>query len=424
MSAGIVPCTERSTLQGGRPCVTLAIMNPSLEQARQAFVAGIEQFERHDFEAAAALFEQALQLAPGRPSVLMNLGVSCVHLGRFAQADVCLRQALAADATLTDAWMARGVAQMALGDWPQALHCHEQARALGADGAEFCLRWGECLAHQARLPQALQAFEQALAHDPELAEAWSQLAHVQRDMGQTAQAIVGYQRAMQLGADPELHRYYLAALSPQQPVVNAPAAYVQTLFDQYANDFEAHLVGQLGYQGHRVLLEQLPVPPGPRFERVGDLGCGTGLCGQLIRPRAVHLSGVDLSSAMLDKARALGVYDNLHAQELVDFLKQGAELVDLVLAADVFIYVGHLEAVFEALGSRVRPGGWLAFTVEEADPGQAVQLHSTLRFAHGLTYLQGLAAQHGWQWARLHRAPLRLDQANPLMGAYVYLQKT
>jgi predicted TPR repeat methyltransferase len=313
---------------------------------------------------------------------------------------------------------------MALGDWPQALHCHEQARALGADGAEFCLRWGECLAHQARLPQALQAFEQALAHDPELAEAWSQLAHVQRDMGQTAQAIVGYQRAMQLGADPELHRYYLAALSPQQSVVNAPAAYVQTLFDQYANDFEAHLVGQLGYQGHRVLLEQLPVPPGTRFERVWDLGCGTGLCGQLIRPHAVHLSGVDLSSAMLDKARALGVYDKLHAQELVDFLKQGAELVDLVLAADVFIYVGHLEAVFEALGSRVRPGGWLAFTVEEADPGQAVQLHSTLRFAHALTYLQGLAAQHGWQWARLHRAPLRLDQANPLMGAYVYLQKT
>ena len=399
-------------------------MDPSLEQARQAFVAGIEQFERHDFEAAAALFEQALQRAPGRPSVLMNLGVSCVHLGRFVQADVYLRQALAADATLTDAWMAWGVAQMALGDWPQALHCHEQARALGADGAEFCLRWGECLAHQARLPQALQAFEQALSHDPGLAEAWSQLAHVQREMGQTAQAIANYQRAMQLGADPELHRYYLAALSPQQPVVNAPAAYVQTLFDQYANDFEAHLVDQLGYQGHRVLLEQLPAPSDKRFERVLDLGCGTGLCGHLIRPRAEHLIGVDLSSAMLDKARALGIYDSLHALELVDFLKQGTERVDLVLAADVFIYVGHLEAVFEALGPRMQPGGWLAFTVEEADPGLAVQLHSTLRYAHALTYLQGLAARHGWQWARLHRAPLRLDQANPLMGAYVYLQKT
>ncbi len=407
-----------------RACVTLVNMDPSLEQARQAFLAGVEQFERHNFEAAAALFEQALQLAPGRPSVLMNLGISCVQLGRFARADECLRQALDADASQTDAWMAWGVTQMALGDWAQALHCHEQAHALGADGADFCLRWGQCLAHQARLPQAVLVFEQALAHDPDLAEAWSQMAHVQRDMGQTAQAIAAYQRALQLGADPELHRYYLAALSPQQPMVNAPAAYVEKLFDQYADDFEAHLVGQLGYQGHRVLLQHLPADPTARFERVWDLGCGTGLCGSLIRPRAGHLSGVDLSSAMVAKARTLGVYDSLHAQDLVDFLKQSAEQADLVLAADVFIYVGHLEAVFEALSPRVRPGGWLAFTVEEADPGLAVQLHSTLRYAHALPYLQGLAAQHGWHWARVHCAPLRLDQAQPLMGAYVYLQKT
>ncbi len=423
MSAGIVPCTGGDTPQGGRPCVTLAIMDPSLEQARQAFVAGIEHFERREFEAAAALFEQALQLAPGRPSVLMNLGVCCVHLGRFERADVCLRQALAADASQTDAWMAWGVTQMALGDWAQALHCHEQARALGADGPEFCLRWGECLAHQALLPQALQAFEQALAHDPELAEAWSQLAHVQRDMGQTAQAIAGYQRAMQLGADPELHRYYLAALNPQQPVVNAPAAYVEKLFDQYADDFEAHLVGQLGYQGHSMLLQQLPVDPTARFEQVWDLGCGTGLCGPLIRLRTDHLTGVDLSSAMVAKAQSLGVYDNLHAQDLVNFLKQTTTKADLVLAADVFIYVGWLDAVFEALSPRVKPGAWLAFTVEEADPGFEVQLHSSLRYAHALTYLQKLAVQHGWRWAKVHRAPLRLDQAQPLMGAYVYLQK-
>jgi predicted TPR repeat methyltransferase len=313
---------------------------------------------------------------------------------------------------------------MALGDWPQALHCHEQARALGADGAQFCLGWGQCLAHEGRLPQAVLAFDQALAHDPELAEAWSQRAHVQRDMGQTAQAIAGYQRALDLGADPELHRYYLAALNPEQPVVNAPAAYVEKLFDQYADDFESHLVGQLGYQGHSVLLQHLPADPAARFGQVWDLGCGTGLCGPLIRPRSDHLLGVDLSTAMVGKAQSLGVYDSLHAQDLVSFLQQATTKSDLVLAADVFIYVGWLDAVFEALSPRVKPGGWLAFTVEEADPGFEVQLHSSLRYAHALTYLQKLAAEHGWRWAKVHRAPLRLDQAQPLMGAYVYLQKT
>ena len=399
-------------------------MDTSLEQARQAFLDGVEQFERHQFEAAASLFEQVLQLAPGRPSVLMNLGASCVQLGRFERADECLRQALAADDQQCDAWVAWGVTQMALGQWPQALYSHEQARALGADGADFCLRWGQCLAYAGQLPQAVQAFDQALVHAPNLAEAWSQRAHAQRDMGQTAAAIAGYQHALALGADPELHRYYLAALSPDQPAVNAPAAYVEKLFDQYADDFESHLVGQLGYQGHSVLLQHLPADPTVRFERVWDLGCGTGLCGTLIRPRAQHLTGVDLSSVMVAKARALGVYDSLHAQELVAFMQQTTEPADLVLAADVFIYVGWLDAVFEALSPRVRSGGWLALTVEEADAGFDVQLHSSLRYAHALPYLQKLAAEHGWRWAKVHRAPLRLDQAQPLMGAYVYLQKT
>ncbi|MCO4089948.1 MAG: tetratricopeptide repeat protein [Limnohabitans sp.] len=398
-------------------------MESSLEQARQAFLDGVELFERQQFERAASFFERALQLAPGRPSVLMNLGASWVQLGHFERADECLRQALAADDQQCDAWVAWGVTQMALGDWPQALHCHEQARALGADGAGFCLRWGQCLARAGRLPQALQAFGQALAHDPGLAEAWSQRAHVFRDTGQTEQAIADYQRALQLGAEPELHRYYLAALSPQQPVVNAPLAYVEKLFDQYAEDFEAHLVAQLGYQGHSVLLQQLPVEPTRRFERVWDLGCGTGLCGPLVRHRADHLTGVDLSSAMVAKAQSLGVYDSLHAQELVTFLQQNTTQADLVLAADVFIYVGWLEAAFEALSPRMQPGGWLAFTVEESEPGLAVQLHSSLRYAHGLDYLQKLAAQHGWRWVKAHRASLRLDQAQPLMGVFVYMQK-
>ena len=407
-----------------RPCVTLAAMDPSLEQARQAFMDGVEQFERHQFAAAATLFDQALRLAPGRPSVLMNLGASCVQLGRFEQADDCLQQALAADDSQTDAWVAWGMTQMALGQWSKALHSHERARALGADGADFCLRWGQCLAHAGRLSEAVQAFDQALIHAPNLAEAWSQKASAQRDMGQTADAIAGYQRALALGADPELHRYYLAAISPDHPLVNAPLAYVERLFDQYADDFESHLVDQLGYQGHSVLLQHLPLDSAARFQRVWDLGCGTGLCGGLIRARADHLVGVDLSSAMVAKSRALGVYDSLHAQELVAFLMQTTDQADLVLAADVFIYVGQLEAVFEALSPRVRPGAWLAFTVEEADPGYEVQLHSSLRYAHALTYLKKLAAEHGWQWAKVHRAPLRLDQAEPLMGAYVYLQKT
>ena len=116
-------------------------MDHALNQARQAFLDGIEQFE-----SALILLEESIRLAPGRPSVLMNLGVTCVDLGRFERANDYLGQ---------------------------ALHCHEKAHDLGADGASFCLIWGQCLAHQGYLPRALKAFEQALVHKPEWAEAWN-----------------------------------------------------------------------------------------------------------------------------------------------------------------------------------------------------------------------------------------------------------
>ena len=36
-----------------------------------------------------------------------------------------------------------------------------------------------------------------------------------------------------------------------------------------------------------------------------DLGCGTGLCGPLLRPYARALAGVDLSPQMLERMRGV-----------------------------------------------------------------------------------------------------------------------
>ena len=42
-----------------------------------------------------------------------------------------------------------------------------------------------------------------------------------------------------------------------------------------------------------------------------DIGCGTGLVGAQVRDLAGRLDGVDLSPAMLEKAKIKGVYDGL-----------------------------------------------------------------------------------------------------------------
>ena len=91
-----------------------------------------------------------------------------------------------------------------------------------------------------------------------------------------------------------------------------PQAYVARLFDDYAPRFDKHLTKNLGYRAPALIAEALSaVASGRRFASALDLGCGTGLMGEALRGRVDRLTGVDLSAAMIAKARERGVYDEL-----------------------------------------------------------------------------------------------------------------
>jgi predicted TPR repeat methyltransferase len=122
------------------------------------------------------------------------------------------------------------------------------------------------------------------------------------------------------------------------------------------------------------------------------------------------------------------VYDALHLADIHDFLATSPEQpFDLVLAADVFIYLGALDRVFAAMMQWLRPGGWLVFTVETPDaeqaPAQGLELRTSMRYAHSPAYLRELAARHSLTVMRIHEDVLRLDQLQPVAGAYVYLRR-
>ncbi|MFN9728083.1 methyltransferase domain-containing protein [Acidovorax sp.] len=395
----------------------------ALEQARTAFLQGTAAFAEQRFDDAAQAFSYALALAPGRPSVLLNLGVTRLHQSQPAQALPLLEAATAALPDASDAWSALALAHHHLQRWGDSARSHARALALGADSVALRLRLAESLWRRGLGAAAVEHYEKALEADATLVQAWSALGDVLRESGQLSRAADCYQRALDLGADPALHQFYLAALRPQAPLVEAPRTYVQALFDGYAHDFEDHLVGQLGYQGHRVLIAQMP-PSCPGYAaQVLDLGCGTGLCAPLLRPRAGHLTGVDLSPAMIDKARARGLYDDLQVCDIHHHLEQPGPQYDLIVAADVFIYVGPLERAFELASQRLQPGGWLTFTVEDAAQGPDVQLLPSLRYAHREAYLRALAQTHGLAVRQVVDAPIRFHEHQPIAGRYVYLQK-
>ena len=47
---------------------------------------------------------------------------------------------------------------------------------------------------------------------------------------------------------------------------------------------------------------------------------------------------------------------------LEEFLEQSEDTYDLAVAADVFVYIGDLAPVFEALDKRLAPGAYFVFS--------------------------------------------------------------
>ena len=213
----------------------------------------------------------------------------------------------------------------------------------------------------------------------------------------------------------------LAALSGDTSPTGTPASYVRTLFDSYAEDFDADLVGKLGYHVPEMLLEAvLSVAPGRKFE-ILDLGCGTGLCGVQFRSHASHLSGVDLSPAMLAKAAARGIYDRLITGDISEAMRDQENCFDLILAGDLFVYVGDLDGVFQSAARALRRGGLLAFSLERHD-GEGFVLHSKVRFAHSLAYIRNLAHTHRFSELIAKEITVRQSSTTPVAGWLVVLQ--
>lgn len=400
-------------------------MTSAQEQSRTIFFEGIGHFEAGRLAQARACFERCLALTPGRPSVLGNLGITLFHQGQRREALPYLQQATAADPTFTDAWACLGLAQEAQGEWPRAVEALAKALALADTSAAWWFSLGQCQMRLGRQAEALQAFDRALAIDPAHAAAWSQRGSLLREMHRLDAAAHSFEQAIAHGADRELHAYYLASVRGAEGAVppgHAPRQYVEALFDDYAADFQGHLVEQLGYRGHEVLLKPI-VESGRRFRHALDLGCGTGLCGALLAPVCDTVDGVDLSSAMLGQAKKLGVYRELVHADIGAFLAGATQRADLVVAADVMIYVGELADVFRDVARLLEPGGLFAFTVELPTHGEALQLLPSLRYAHSQAYVLRLAAQCGLDADDLRPAPIRHEQGRPVPGLYVRLRK-
>jgi predicted TPR repeat methyltransferase len=283
--------------------------------------------------------------------------------------------------------------------------------------------YAAALAAGRAFPEAAELMAQALEVVPQWVAGWNLLGGYRESAGDIAGAVAAWTQLLQLDAKGLFGaRLKLAAHGASQGVPPEPA-YVEALFDDYARRFEQSLVAGLGYQVPEMLaaaLRQVMAARGTtRFRRGLDLGCGTGLMGTHLRPLVERLEGVDLSGKMLAEARRKGIYDRLEKVELVAFLSDEAASADVIVAADVFNYVGALEAVLAALSRALPPGGVTAFSLETHVGEDAVRLGTSLRFQHGAELTLALCRSVGLEIVVAEPSMIRMDRGAPVDGLIV-----
>ncbi|MBV9537673.1 MAG: methyltransferase domain-containing protein [Acidisphaera sp.] len=380
------------------------------------------RLKRDDLWGGADDAAAAVIAAPADPVAKAVLGVALIRLSRHRDAVICLTEAARGDDSRPSIWQALAEAQEAAGD-PAA------AQETLADAVT---RWpGHLPLRIAAVMHAMRArdFHRALA----LAESarrsgtadaciFGLLGHALSSLCRHEDAAEAYAEALKLAPEDPYVRHVVRASGLLPQSARAPAAYVEAVFDGYAERFDQHLL-DLGYRVPG-LIRKAVIAGRPKFHRLGrvlDLGCGTGLVGVALSDLPMEeLTGVDLSGAMLDRARGRGLYSRLIRADIVEMLRVAEDRWDLVVAGDVLNYFGDLDEVVALVASRLAPGGRLIASFESLDEAAGAtagwRLERQGRFAHRRGYLENVVGRAGLQVVSCAAEALRSEGGSPVTG--------
>jgi predicted TPR repeat methyltransferase len=346
--------------------------------------------EAHRLEDAAASYRRAAELAPDDPAVLNNLGLVLRAMGRLDEAEAKLRR----------------------------------ATELAPGHAEAWFNLGNLFARTGRSDEAAAAVQKAVTLKPARRYAWHRLVSLLGRLGRKDDARRVFDEWQAFQPHDDGARHLRAAVLGEETPTRASDGYVRDLFAGFAEDFDTRLQS-LDYRAPELCAGAIAgaLPDDRSGLRILDAGVGTGLCGPLLKPRAAHLTGVDLSAKMLELAAKRGGYDVLEEAELTAWLAATDRTFDLAVCADTLCYFGQLEEVLAGFGKVIVPGGLLAFTVEDSGDAAPHRLQYNGRYAHAEAYVREAAVGAGFAVRRIDHETLRQELGNPVAGLMVLAER-
>ncbi len=404
--------------------------HPELTQALH-FLGVLEHMDGNH-EAGLSLVRRAHARNPDDYDIRRNLGNLLNDMNRCEEAEPLCRALVAERPRDPGNHTNHSVALRKLGRFDEAIAVARHAVALAPDRAAGWLALANALGSAGALKQAVQAYEKVIAIEPAFSPAHNSLCRALLQLEQSGRlsrfrrrrTLKAYRRWIRRVPGHPTAVFMLEALEKGQAPARMPDAVVKASFDAYAADFDKH-IRSLDYRAPELIADaiagRLPATNGDLD--VLDGGCGTGLCSGFLRPYARQLIGVDLSSAMLQRAQATGLYDSLVEAELGDFLDKREQSFDICAFVDVLSYFGDLSAILSSAAQALKPNGLLAFTVEKSSrPGS--NLHPTGRYSQHPDHVRAALAVSGLQSVEQTEATIRTEGNAPVAGLIVSARRS
>lgn len=381
---------------------------------------GLLHFDAGHSDSAIGLIQRSLEVNQSNTSALNNLGNILKLTGEPKMALAAYVQAVEYEPRHTEAWKNINLLLRSTDDINELSAILSEIVRVDPDNPDAWHTYGLANLLTGNREATADAFNKSLELDHPTSPNATWRARILAAEGRQDLALKHLERIVEANPDNKAAQYHLAAVRGDE-LEGAPEDYVAGHFDKFAASFD-EVLENLGYRAPDLVAEDvaaLAEKETAKFQDVVDLGCGTGLCGPLIRDHCVRLTGVDLSKGMMQKAAKLEVYDFLVEGELVSFLSDDLPTrFDLAVCVDTLCYIGNLQPFMTALAKALKPGGRLVASVEhlEDSTAQGFRVDSSGRYAHTPDYIRKCAEDASLIYAQDRKEVLRRELGKDVRG--------
>jgi len=245
-----------------------------------------------------------------------------------------------------------------------------------------------------------------------------------RQFGERKSAIDIYQNCLLIYPEDDISKIALSTLGIGAIPNRIPDTILQHIFDKNAHLYEENMLS-LDYTSHEKVSEAVlsfkSTSDGEMI--ILDMGCGTGLLGQILKPHNVIIQGVDISKKMLEIARSKNIYDMLFCEEILSFIENTIVSYDIVAASNTVMYFGNLVDLLKPLTTILKKGGLFVFDYE-LFVGDGFDLHTGGRYSHSPEYVKKSLLNNGFFIKSSNEFIMREQAGKPVSANLLVAERT